>query len=239
MKILVIPDVHLKPWIFDKAEAALISGAADSAVCLMDISDDWNMEYNTDLYEETYKRALKFSKDFESTRWCYGNHDVCYAWGQLESGYSVYAEATVCKMLYELEAELLWNKRLAFVQRIDNVIFSHAGLKAGFVKEIVKKHKEYADDIDTVISFINTLNRERLWANDSPLWYRPQMNNKDVWVREPFIQVVGHTPVEEIYEDKRVISTDVFSTYRDGRQIGESAFLIIDSKTCEWRKYSV
>lgn len=44
MKVLVIPDIHLKPWIFDRAEKIIKDGKADRAVCLMDIPDDWNME---------------------------------------------------------------------------------------------------------------------------------------------------------------------------------------------------
>ena len=45
MKVLVIPDIHLKPWIFDRAEKILKDGKADRAVCLMDIPDDWNMGF--------------------------------------------------------------------------------------------------------------------------------------------------------------------------------------------------
>ena len=45
MKVLVIPDVHLKPWIFSQAVKLMKDGAADRAVCLMDIADDWNKEY--------------------------------------------------------------------------------------------------------------------------------------------------------------------------------------------------
>ena len=45
MKVLVIPDIHLKTWIFDRAEKILKDGKADRAVCLMDIPDDWNMEF--------------------------------------------------------------------------------------------------------------------------------------------------------------------------------------------------
>ena len=44
MKILVIPDVHLKPWLFNMAENILNEGKADKALCLMDIPDDWNKE---------------------------------------------------------------------------------------------------------------------------------------------------------------------------------------------------
>ena len=36
MKILVIPDVHLKPQMFKQATALMHQGIADRAVCLMD-----------------------------------------------------------------------------------------------------------------------------------------------------------------------------------------------------------
>ena len=45
MKVLVIPDVHLKPWIFDKADELIKDGSAERGVCLMDLADDWNMKY--------------------------------------------------------------------------------------------------------------------------------------------------------------------------------------------------
>lgn len=42
MRVLVIPDIHLKPWIFDRAGEILNEGKAEKAVCLMDIPDDWD-----------------------------------------------------------------------------------------------------------------------------------------------------------------------------------------------------
>ena len=50
MKALVIPDVHLKPYMFKKAAEWMRKGVADRAVCLMDIPDDWNREYDIELY---------------------------------------------------------------------------------------------------------------------------------------------------------------------------------------------
>ena len=41
MKVLVIPDVHLKPWMFEKAEKILKRKKAERAVCLMDLADDF------------------------------------------------------------------------------------------------------------------------------------------------------------------------------------------------------
>ncbi|MCD7863355.1 MAG: hypothetical protein LUG61_07555 [Lachnospiraceae bacterium] len=51
--------------------------------------------------------------------------------------------------------------------------------------------------------------------------------------------MVGHTPVERICEKDGFISTDVFSTYRNGTQIGESAMIVIDSKTGSYEKIEV
>lgn len=53
MRVLVIPDIHLKPWIFDRTEKILRDGKADRAVCLMDMPDDWNMEFQIERYKET------------------------------------------------------------------------------------------------------------------------------------------------------------------------------------------
>ena len=61
MRVLVIPDVHLKPRMFDRADSLLKQGIADQAVCLMDIPDDWNQELNLDLYIRTFDRAFAWN----------------------------------------------------------------------------------------------------------------------------------------------------------------------------------
>ena len=137
MKVLVIPDVHLKPWMFDRAAELLKDGAADRAVCLMDIPDDWRQEFNLDLYVQTFDAAIQFAKDFPETLWCYGNHDTCYPWNQRETGYSKIAPWTVCEKLRKLQEALLDEKQLTFLYRIDNVLFCHGGLTDKFVRQYV------------------------------------------------------------------------------------------------------
>ena len=39
MKVLVIPDVHLKPVMFQQATVLMKRGIAERAVCLMDIPE--------------------------------------------------------------------------------------------------------------------------------------------------------------------------------------------------------
>lgn len=237
MRILVIPDIHLKAWIFDRAETIIKNGKPDRVVCLMDMPDDWDREFHTEMYRKTFDRAILFAKTFPDTLWCYGNHDVSYPWGKLESGYSPYAEKTVLSKLEELENSLKAPSQIAIMHRIDNVLFSHGGLTVDYIKWL---NEELLDaDIDDVLKAVNNAPQDYLWNDDSPLWLRPQYKKVNAFRSDLYKQVVGHTPVEEIFEKDGIISTDVFSTYRDGRQIGESAMIVIDSETGEYEKIEV
>ena len=237
MKVLVIPDVHLKPKMFYRAAAIMHQGLADRAVCLMDIADDWGQEYNVDLYVETYDAAISFAKEYPDTVWCYGNHDLSYVWYMPETGYSSMAMSTVQRKLIDLKVTLPENNPIKYVQRIDNVIFSHGGVSDYFVREYVPASKY--NDIDTVVDTINCLGVNEMWNDASPIWLRPQYETREIFRADTYKQVVGHTPVEKIFEKDGIISTDVFSTYRDGRQIGESAMIVIDSETGKYEKVEV
>ena len=230
MKTLVIPDIHLKPWIFERASLLLADSAADKIVCLMDIPDDWNREFDIELYEETFDAAIRFAKTFPDTLWCWGNHDLSYVWGMTETGYSWFAQNTVSRKLIELKEAIPDWKQLAYLHRIDNVLFSHGGLTDFFVWKHVPA-KDY-DNIDEAIRVINNLDCEDMWNNDSPIWFRPQYN-RDIKMYKPrkLLQVVGHTPVEGVSRDRNVVSCDVFSTYRNGAPIGTESFPVIDTVT--------
>ncbi|MCR5250105.1 MAG: metallophosphoesterase [Lachnospiraceae bacterium] len=237
MRILVIPDIHLKAWIFDRAETILKAGRADRAVCLMDIPDDWNMEFQVERYRQTFDRAIAFAGTFPDTLWCYGNHDLSYPWGRLETGYSPYAENTVISKLEELKNGLPDPSRIDIIHRIDKVLFSHGGLSVDFLEWMNPGLLE--EDIDEVLDAVNSTSQYRLWNDESPLWLRPQYRPVNAFRSDTYTQVVGHTPVDAIFKKDGFISTDVFSTYRDGRQIGESAMIVIDSQTGEYEKLQV
>ena len=158
MKVLVIPDVHLKPWMFERASEIMEKGTVERAVCLMDIPDDWNQEYNLELYNETFDAAIAFAKKYPSTLWVYGNHDLCYLWDERESGYSPAAAYTVVKKLDELKCALSEGNEIRYVQKIDNVLFCHGGITDYFVRKVVPLSKY--DDVDEVVRIINGLPRE-------------------------------------------------------------------------------
>jgi len=123
--------------------------------------------------------------------------------------------------------------QLAYLHRIDNVLFCHGGLTDFFVWKHTDP-SEY-DDIDTVISKINRLDCEDMWNNDSPIWFRPQYNRTTkMYKQKKLLQVVGHTPVKDIEKTGNVLSCDVFSTYRNGEPIGSQVFPVVDTNTCEF-----
>ena len=218
MKTLVIPDVHLKPWMFQRASELMKENQITQAVCLMDIPDDWNQQFNLDLYVQTFDAAFSFADEHKNTLWCYGNHDLCYLWDQRESGYSPMAQLTVCEKLRKLRESLPNDNQLAYIHRIDNVLFSHGGLSDSFVKQFVPS--KFYNDIDSVVKKVNELGARELWTDNSPIWCRPQYGEKRMYKPRKLMQVVGHTPMKKITKQRNVISCDVFSTYSNGETIG-------------------
>ena len=224
-RVLVIPDVHLKPWIFDEAEKVDKSSYEDIVV-LGDLVDDWGKGNDIDAYEETLKRAAEFGKEHGESLWCYGNHDVSYLWDAMESGYSVQARITVIEGITKLEWIL--EDRYKFVHRIDNVLFSHAGVTETFVLHSCGYHVK---EIEDILAKINRMGKQELWRDSSPIWARPQADFYRMFRDDLFYQVVGHTPVEEPLDACGVLTLDLFSTYSNGNPYGNQKLYIVDTMT--------
>ncbi|MBR1477234.1 MAG: metallophosphoesterase [Lachnospiraceae bacterium] len=222
-RILVIPDVHLKPEIYRKAAVVMYYEKCDATVMLGDLADDWNQDRNIELYDETFDAALEYIRHHQDTFLCLGNHDVSYRWGFMQSGYSYYARDSVLKGLDKLE-KALPPENVGYVFRFGKVLFSHAGLTESFV------HRNFGQkNIDYVIAMINgKMEPEQLWEDDSPLWARPQLQYTRLYPEDMY-QVVGHTPQRAPMAVGKLISTDTFSTYRNGMPYGNKTFIIIDT----------
>ncbi|MBR2275070.1 MAG: metallophosphoesterase, partial [Lachnospiraceae bacterium] len=196
-RVFIVPDVHLKPWIFGRASKLIREGSYDEIVLLGDLVDDWGEEYNLELYEETFDAAAAFVTKYPNTRWCYGNHDVSYLWEARESGYSAYARETVVRRVHNLEQALAAG-RSSFIFRIDEVLFSHAGLTKSFAaNHFALPAAPSVNEIDEMLLRINRMGRKELWEDDSPIWARPQYGEMELYP-ELMLQVVGHTPVESL-----------------------------------------
>ena len=224
-RVLVIPDVHLKPWIFDEADKVDKSSYEDIVV-LGDLVDDWGKGNDLGAYEETLNRAAEFGKEHGESLWCYGNHDVSYLWDAMESGYSVQARLTAIEGITKLERIL--EDRYKFVHRIDNVLFSHAGVTETFVLHSCGYHVK---EIEDILAKINRMGKQELWRDSSPIWARPQADFYRMFRDDLFYQVVGHTPVEEPLDACGVLTLDLFSTYSNGDPYGNQKLYIVDTLT--------
>lgn len=218
---------------FDRATELMNYGVADKTVCLMDIPDEWGHGYNLDLYIETFDKAIEYAERFPETLWCYGNHDLSYVWMQPESGFSTYAVPTVNRKLNALRDVLPDDSQLAYIHRIDKVLFAHGGLTDAFVKYYIPDI-EYRDT-DAVLERINSMGFREIWDDASPIWFRPQYSKEKMYRENDMLQVVGHTPVMEIDLTGNVLTCDLFSTYRNGDPIGTQEFVLIDTETWEYQ----
>ena len=63
MKVLVIPDIHLKPFMFKQAAELMERGIAQRAVCLMDIPDDWDKQFNICFMRRLTRRLFVLQKN--------------------------------------------------------------------------------------------------------------------------------------------------------------------------------
>lgn len=235
MQVLVILDIHLKPYIFQVAEELLEKSRAEQAVCLMDIPDDWDKEYNIESYVETFDVAIAFAKKYPNTLWVYGNHDLSYIWNERERGFSAMASWTVREKLLELKRALPEGNGMKYIHMIDNVLFCHGGVMDYFVETMVPP--DIYHNTDQAIAVINGLHHDSMWNDISPIWYRLQHSTGKRYKSDEILQVVGHTPVDKISRIGNVISCDVFSIYRNGEPIGSQEFLVIDTKTWGFNTY--
>ena len=140
---------------------------------------------------------------------------------------SIAAGAKIARQKMEELLRVIPDGNLAIIHRVDNVLFSHAGLSDYFVYVGVPEEKR--DDVDGVVDMINKMSPGSLWHELSPLWLRPQRSPKSLYKPDEFTQVVGHTPVKEILTQEGLISCDVFAEEYDGSPYGRREFPIIDT----------
>lgn len=239
MKFLVIPDVHLKPWMFNDAENAMnllqknYPNDSWNYVCLGDIPDDWGRQGEDGLYRFTWNRAIKFAVDHPDALWCYGNHDVSYIWNRTETGFSFHCQDICRDGLRRLQLQVREN--IQFLHLVDNVLFSHGGLCSAYVSRFVaSKHR---NNIPFVINRLNKLDESDMWHDWSPLWFRPPaFESVKMYYPRKLLQVVGHTPTKEVYHRHGVVMCDSFSTDPSGVPYGEEKFVVVDTVTKEYFK---
>lgn len=248
MKMLVIPDVHLKPWMFEKADEIMQTGVADNAISLGDLPDDLKCKNNTELYNETFDAAEMFADKYPDSLWIIGNHEASYIWNEWQSKKAYHALKTAEERVVRFYHMLTYGSdknRLAYAYHMDKVIFSHAGITDIWIGQLQRNHPNSEvdwGDVDQALDHINMLHKPDLWNMWSLLWARPQAEYRfgetgELYMADRYIQVVGHTPMKEITQEGEhgeLISCDVFALDQKKKPFGSQEFLVIDTVTGDW-----
>ena len=241
MKVLVIPDIHLKLFMFERAESIMKSGQADMAIFLGDLPDDWDHTGERELYKATFEACIEFKQKFPNTKYCLGNHELAYWFTKPCSGTDIMNLGLVANLIGMLLNE--YKSDAGVIHRIDNTLFSHAGLTSNWVRKYLSREMELNISDNALLERINFLEDKdyRLWDDTSPVWARPQhqeslskLDRLWMWKPEQYFQVVGHTPLKHPEQEQNLLSCDVFSTYTDGSKYGSEEFVIVDTEKQTW-----
>ena len=189
MKTIIISDCHGQPHLITNAlnhannwDRLIFSGD------ILDIGPDPIKCFN--ILEENDAELL------------WGNHDAAIVINR-----PIWPQNT-----FDHEAgEIIKNNISSFkiAANVNNILITHAGLSKKFMidQEINTNYR-----IPQIVQYLNNMDLDTLWHDDSPLWYRP--NNKNTPM--PIMQVVGHTPPEWIeksgFDSQNLVSVDPYCT---------------------------
>ena len=189
MKTIIISDCHGQPHLITNAlnhannwDRLIFSGD------ILDIGPDPIKCFN--ILEENDAELL------------WGNHDAAIVINR-----PIWPQNT-----FDHEAgEIIKNNISSFkiAANVNNILINHAGLSKKFMidQEINTNYR-----IPQIVQYLNNMDLDTLWHDDSPLWYRP--NNKNTPM--PIMQVVGHTPPEWIersgFKSYNFVSVDPYCT---------------------------
>lgn len=232
MKCLIMPDTHLKVRLVDRIDALMGENPEWYCVSLGDWADDWGKD-PTD-YQKFFDRLLEFVKKYRGRiLLCWGNHDFGYLYRPGgHTGYMPDAKDIVRNAIYQLEYAL--DTHIQVVHRVDDVLFSHAGLSKSWFSMF--KRRVDLNIEDSFLGFSNWGAATDTLSNNSPLWYRPHGDDRDSF-NPKFMQVVGHTPTSCIKHNAKanVLYTDTWSTDSEGVSLGDKSIVLVDTERQSWR----
>ena len=202
MKTIIIGDTHGRSTWKD----IIAQEQADRVIFLGDYFDSFDIDPVVQQYN--FKEIIEFKEKSEcEVILLIGNHDFhYYPGGETYSGYRAGAAPINRQLLQE-------NKHhLQMCYQLDNILFTHAGIGYNWLTH----QNKYEPGVDpgNIADFVNAIwehqpNRFMFCGIDqygntktqTPIWIRPQAllaGNRDTFLKEEYIQVVGHTQVKKI-----------------------------------------
>lgn len=209
---LIIPDLHGRTQHKD-----LINKHTECqrVIYLGDYFDSWDVPYLDQINNFLDIISLKEKGDIEVIM-LIGNHDFYIP--NMDTNWSGY-QSLYAPIIWQAIKPNLHHLQIAY--RDEEYLFSHAGISCEFINKLkFAKGFDYPENIDDIIDVLNdyliykpeVFNfgyfQETISCDESgddiwqgPTWIRPRalkMANYDHWLKDNFIQIVGHTGVDNI-----------------------------------------
>ena len=201
-KTIVLGDIHGRNiW-----KEIVFQEKPDRVIFIGDYFDSFTISSLEQQYN--FKEIIEFKEKNEcEVILLIGNHDFhYYPGGETYSGYQHGAGPAIRALLKENE------HHLQMCYQLDNVLFTHAGIGHDWL--VTQNKYEPGVDPGTIADYVNAIwkyqpNQFTFYGFDSygdsftqtPIWIRPRAlmaGNKDTFLKEEYIQVVGHTAVKRI-----------------------------------------
>jgi hypothetical protein len=233
MNILVVPDLHGKEiW-----KQAVGYKSWDHVVFIGDYVDAFKL-MDHDIYQNLDDIIELKQKNYKSVTLLWGNHDIQYRY--LNNNYY---RCSGFRYSYSLRLEDTFKKNdtlFKYAHRIDNFLFSHAGIHSGWWEKTEPCREEFniihLPIQDQIHLLARTRYEEVLGAvgylrggsnkNGGPLWCDQDEVNYPSDSFEGVVQIVGHSQVGKVLKKKNVDwwYTDCLDTvneflYIEGREV--------------------
>lgn len=239
VRTLFVGDWHDKPDNLPLVSAAADRVSADRIVVLGDICDDWGVSNNMEV--AAFECFMDWFAEQSAAREVIpllGNHDVPY-WipsdtssymlaKRISPGFKPGAQRKVHERMHQLPMRVAWSD--------GTVIATHAGVTSGWLER-------HFDDVPEVDELVDSLNGKLPGDGVSSLYFAigparggdcpypsPLWADKRELIaagERSYVQVVGHSPVSTVTRDGDFWFCDTFSTFSDGRPIGDGSMLLM------------
>ena len=210
MKTLVLGDTHGRSnW----KQAIEAHPDADRVIFMGDYFDSFHISGAEQVYN--FKQIIEFKESTDKeVIMLIGNHDHHYLdVGETYSGFKA-------AMKWDIQDQLTKNMHhLQIAYQLGEYLFTHAGVSPVWMDDTFHRSVKDSWSKDTMIDQLNDLykNKPTLFnfshlgwdpsgnsVEQGPLWIRPaalmKANKGDNGLKKRFIQVVGHTQVNDIFE---------------------------------------
>jgi hypothetical protein len=203
MKTLVLGDTHGRPY----WKEIVAKENPDRVVFIGDYFDSYD-DYTAAEQMDNFKKIVEYKQLSERVGdeviMLVGNHDYHYMRGVSEhySGYQGGAAPAIQQLLEDNK------EHLQMCYKLDDFLFSHAGISHDWLTiHGYSVEHDVVEWVNDKFKFTPKVFEFAGWEphGDSvispPIWIRPLSllkSNKDTWLKEKHIQVVGHTQVNKI-----------------------------------------